>query len=57
LRPAWRRAQAGRAPIGRGSWQSAGTLTPVAGEDIQKLVQHIYATPAAVVRKTAELLQ
>jgi tripartite-type tricarboxylate transporter receptor subunit TctC len=32
-------------------------ITPVAGEDIQKLVQQIYATPAAVVRKTAELLQ
>jgi tripartite-type tricarboxylate transporter receptor subunit TctC len=32
-------------------------ITPVAGEDIQKLVQQVYATPAAIVRKTAELLQ
>jgi tripartite-type tricarboxylate transporter receptor subunit TctC len=32
-------------------------ITPVAGEDIQKLVAQIYATPADIVRKTAELLQ
>jgi tripartite-type tricarboxylate transporter receptor subunit TctC len=32
-------------------------ITPVAGEDIQKLVQQIYATPAAIVRKAAEFLQ
>jgi tripartite-type tricarboxylate transporter receptor subunit TctC len=32
-------------------------ITPVAGEDIQKLVQQAYATPAAIARKTAELLQ
>jgi hypothetical protein len=32
-------------------------ITPVAGEDIQRLVQHIYETPAGIARKTAELLQ
>jgi tripartite-type tricarboxylate transporter receptor subunit TctC len=32
-------------------------ITPVAGEDIQKLVQQIYATPAAIARKAAEFLQ
>jgi len=32
-------------------------ITPVAGEDIQKLVQQIYETPAGIARKTAELLQ
>jgi tripartite-type tricarboxylate transporter receptor subunit TctC len=32
-------------------------ITPVAGEDIQKLVQQIYATRAAIVRKAAEFLQ
>jgi hypothetical protein len=32
-------------------------INPVAGEDIQQLVQQIYATPAAIARKTAELLQ
>jgi hypothetical protein len=29
----------------------------VSGEDIQKLVQDIYGTPATVVQKTAQLLQ
>jgi tripartite-type tricarboxylate transporter receptor subunit TctC len=32
-------------------------ITPVAGEDIQKLVAQIYATPAPIVRKAVELLQ
>jgi tripartite-type tricarboxylate transporter receptor subunit TctC len=32
-------------------------ITPVAGEDIQKLVEQTYATPAAIVRKAVELLQ
>jgi tripartite-type tricarboxylate transporter receptor subunit TctC len=32
-------------------------VTPVSGEDIQKLVQEIYGTPAAVAQKTAVLLQ
>jgi tripartite-type tricarboxylate transporter receptor subunit TctC len=32
-------------------------ITPVAGEDIQRLVQQVYAVPAAVARKAAELLQ
>jgi tripartite-type tricarboxylate transporter receptor subunit TctC len=32
-------------------------ITPVAGEDIQKLVAQIYATPAGIVRKAVELLQ
>ena len=32
-------------------------ITPVAGEDIQKLVQQVYATPAGIARKAAELLQ
>jgi tripartite-type tricarboxylate transporter receptor subunit TctC len=32
-------------------------INPVTGEAIQKLVQDIYATPAAVVRKTVQLLQ
>jgi tripartite-type tricarboxylate transporter receptor subunit TctC len=32
-------------------------VTPVSGEDIQKLVQEIYGTPAAVAQKTAALLQ
>ena len=32
-------------------------VTPVSGEDIQKLVQEIYGTPAAVAEKTAALLQ
>jgi tripartite-type tricarboxylate transporter receptor subunit TctC len=32
-------------------------ITPVSGEDIQKLVQQVYGTPAAIVRQAAELLQ
>jgi tripartite-type tricarboxylate transporter receptor subunit TctC len=32
-------------------------ITPVAGADIQKLVQDVYATPAAITRKTTDLLQ
>ena len=32
-------------------------ITPVAGADIQKLVQQVYATPAGIASKTAELLQ
>jgi tripartite-type tricarboxylate transporter receptor subunit TctC len=32
-------------------------ITPVAGEDIQKLVQQVYATPVAIARKAAEFLQ
>ena len=32
-------------------------ITPVAGEDIQKLVQQVYGTPATIVRKAAEFLQ
>jgi tripartite-type tricarboxylate transporter receptor subunit TctC len=32
-------------------------VTPVSGEDIQKLVQEIYGTPPAVAQKTAALLQ
>ena len=32
-------------------------IRPVAGEDIQKLVQEIYDTPAAIVQKTTQLLQ
>jgi tripartite-type tricarboxylate transporter receptor subunit TctC len=32
-------------------------ITPVNGEDIQKLVQEVYATPAPIVRRAAELLQ
>jgi tripartite-type tricarboxylate transporter receptor subunit TctC len=32
-------------------------ITPVAGADIQKLVQQVYATPAGIARKAAELLQ
>jgi tripartite-type tricarboxylate transporter receptor subunit TctC len=32
-------------------------ITPVAGEDIQKLVSQVYATPAGIVRKAAEFLQ
>jgi hypothetical protein len=32
-------------------------ITPVSGDDIQKLVAQIYATPAPIVRKTVELLQ
>src|SRR3954468_16199560 len=32
-------------------------VTPVSGEDIQKLVQEIYGTPAAVAQKTAALSQ
>jgi hypothetical protein len=32
-------------------------IRPVAGEDIQKLIEDIYQTPAAVARRTAELLQ
>jgi hypothetical protein len=32
-------------------------VRPVSGEDIQKLVQDIYGTPATVVQKTAQLLQ
>jgi len=32
-------------------------ITPVAGADIQKLVQQIYATPAGIARRAAELLQ
>ena len=32
-------------------------IRPVSGETIQALVQEIYGTPAAVVRKTVELLQ
>jgi tripartite-type tricarboxylate transporter receptor subunit TctC len=32
-------------------------ITPVAGEDIQKLVSRVYATPAAIVRKTVDFLQ
>jgi tripartite-type tricarboxylate transporter receptor subunit TctC len=32
-------------------------ITPVAGEDIQRLVQQVYDTPAEIARKTAELLQ
>jgi hypothetical protein len=32
-------------------------ITPVAGEDVQKLVEQTYATPAAIVRKAVELLQ
>jgi tripartite-type tricarboxylate transporter receptor subunit TctC len=32
-------------------------ITPVSGEEIQKLVQEIYDTPAAVVQKTTAMLQ
>jgi hypothetical protein len=32
-------------------------INPVAGEDIQRLVSQVYATPTAIVRKTVELLQ
>jgi hypothetical protein len=32
-------------------------ITPVSGEDIQKLVEEVYATPAAVTRRATELLQ
>ena len=32
-------------------------ITPVAGEDIQKLVEQTYATPPGIVRKAAEILQ
>ena len=32
-------------------------ITPVAGADIQRLVRDIYATPAPVARKAADLLQ
>ena len=32
-------------------------ITPVSGEEIQKLVQEIYDTPAAIVKKTATMLQ
>jgi tripartite-type tricarboxylate transporter receptor subunit TctC len=32
-------------------------IAPVAGEDIQKLMQDIYRTPASVAQKTATLLQ
>jgi tripartite-type tricarboxylate transporter receptor subunit TctC len=32
-------------------------ITPVAGTDIQKLVQDVYATPAAIARKAADLLR
>jgi tripartite-type tricarboxylate transporter receptor subunit TctC len=32
-------------------------ITPVAGEDIQRLVQQVYETPAAIVRKAVEYLQ
>ena len=32
-------------------------ITPVSGEDIQKLVEEVYATPAAITRKATELLQ
>jgi len=32
-------------------------VRPVPGEELQRLVQEIYDTPAAVVRKTAQLLQ
>jgi tripartite-type tricarboxylate transporter receptor subunit TctC len=32
-------------------------ITAVAGEDIQKLVQQIYETPAGIARKTTDLLQ
>jgi tripartite-type tricarboxylate transporter receptor subunit TctC len=31
-------------------------ITPVAGADLQKLVQQVYATPAGIARKAAELL-
>jgi tripartite-type tricarboxylate transporter receptor subunit TctC len=32
-------------------------ITPVSGEDIQKLVEEVYATPEAVTRRAMELLQ
>jgi len=32
-------------------------IRPVSGADIQKLVEEVYETPAAVVRKTMQLLQ
>ena len=32
-------------------------IRPVAGAEIQKLVQDVYQTPAAVVQKTMQLLQ
>jgi tripartite-type tricarboxylate transporter receptor subunit TctC len=32
-------------------------ITPVAGTDIQKLVQDVYSTPAAIARKAADLLR
>jgi tripartite-type tricarboxylate transporter receptor subunit TctC len=32
-------------------------ITPVKGEDIQNLVQQVYATPPEIARKAAELLQ
>ena len=32
-------------------------IRPVAGADIQKLVQEVYATPPAVAQKTIQLLQ
>jgi tripartite-type tricarboxylate transporter receptor subunit TctC len=32
-------------------------ITPVNGEDIQKLVREVYAAPAPIVRRAAELLQ
>ena len=32
-------------------------ITPVSGEDIQKLVAEIYRTPAAIVQKSAQALK
>jgi hypothetical protein len=32
-------------------------ITPVAGEEIQKLVRQVNATPDGIARKAAELLQ
>jgi len=32
-------------------------ITPVTGEEIQQLVQQVYATPTGIARKTAEFLQ
>jgi hypothetical protein len=42
-----------RAEAAKGNFE----IRPVEGEAIQKLVQDIYDTPAAIVHKTSQLLQ
>jgi hypothetical protein len=32
-------------------------VTPVAGADVEKLVQDVYATPSAIVQKASAMLQ